>query len=308
MRYDAQCKKILSDKEYTSRILKALAWEYRDVSLDEIKEKYLPADIRHSVGSVLVRPDITGRKKKAKAGEVTFDVRFDCKLPQQSRKNIGVLVDIEGQKSTKSLSYDPVTRGIFYSGVMLASEYGSIVKNSHYEDLQKVYSIWVCMSADKTRSSSITRFIIDKKSVAGEKKYNITDYDKIEVIVIELGLIDGATETGYNVKELMELLNYTFSDDGSAEEKVEGLKSRFGIDISQELKEDIGTMCNFSEVIEERGIEKGIEQGIEQGERRANVKTAARLIAKGNMSIEEIAEVTELTEEQVRELAEGKVS
>lgn len=114
----------------------------------------------------------------------------------------------------------------------------------------------------------------------------------------------------------MELLNYTFSDDGSAEEKVEGLKSRFGIDISQELKEDIGTMCNFSEVIEERGIEKGIEQGIErgieqgieQGERRANVKTAARLIAKGNMSIEEIAEVTELTEEQVRELAEGKVS
>ena len=106
----------------------------------------------------------------------------------------------------------------------------------------------------------------------------------------------------------MELLNYTFSDDESAEEKVEGLKSRFGIDISQELKEDIGTMCNFSEVIEERGIEKGIEQGIEQGERRANVKTAARLLAKGNMSIEEIAEVTELTEEQVRELAEGKAS
>ena len=108
--------------------------------------------------------------------------------------------------------------------------------------------------------------------------------------------------------ELMELLNYTFSDDGKAEEKVEGLKSRFGIDISQELKEDIGTMCNFSEVIEERGIEKGLEQGLEQGEYNANVKTAAKLLAKGTMSIEEISEVTDLTIDQVRRIAEDRAS
>lgn len=308
MRYDAQCKKILSDKEYTSRILKALAWEYKDISLQEIKDKYLPSDIRRSVGSILVMPDITGRDKKKKSGEVTFDVRFDCKLPDQIGKNIGVLVDIEGQKSTKNLSYDPVTRGIFYSGVMLASEYGSIVKNSHYEDLQKVYSIWVCMSADKKRKGSITRFKIVSENVKGEGKYDISDYDKVEVIVIELGTIEGEDETSYNINELMELLNYTFSDDGKAEEKVEGLKSRFGIDISQELKEDIGTMCNFSEVIEERGMEKGLEQGLEQGEYNANVKTAAKLLAKGTMSIEEISEVTDLTIDQVRRIAEERAS
>ncbi|MCR5528921.1 MAG: hypothetical protein K6F49_06865 [Saccharofermentans sp.] len=63
-------------------------------------------------------------------------------------------------------------------------------------------------------------------------------------------------------------------------------------------------MCNFSEVIEERGIEKGIEKGAHN----ANLKTAAKLLAKGNMSIEEIAEITELSIEQVRKIAEEKVS
>lgn len=67
-------------------------------------------------------------------------------------------------------------------------------------------------------------------------------------------------------------------------------------------------MCNFSEVIEERGIEKGLEQGLEQGEYNANVKTAAKLLAKGTMSIEEISEVTDLTIDQVRRIAEDRAS
>ena len=300
LRYDTQCKMILADKEYVSRILKALAWEYKDISLDEIKDKYLPTDIRHSVGSILVRPDITGRKRKARAGEVSFDVRFDCKLPEEHGKNIKLLINIEGQKSTKTLSYNPVTRGIFYSGVMLSSEYGSIVSDSHYEDLQKVYSIWICMAKDENREGSITRFKIDKEHIIGEGEFKEKDYDKLEVIIVELGRIEGVSSTAYNEKKLMELLNYTFSNDEESDKKVEGLKSRFGIDVSQELKEDIGTMCNFSEVIEERGIEKGIE--------KCALETASRLLSMGKLTDEEIASGTGLTIEQVIDLKEGKAS
>ena len=44
------------------------------------------------------------------------------------------------------------------------------------------------------------------------------------------------------------------------------LSLSYGIETHVKMKEDINTMCNLSDIIEERGIEKGIEKGIEQGE------------------------------------------
>ena len=67
-------------------------------------------------------------------------------------------------------------------------------------------------------------------------------------------------------------------------------------------------MCDFSEVIEARGIDKGIERGIEQGAYKATVETATRLLAMGKFDIEDIAQGTGLTVEQVRELAEKRAS
>ncbi len=63
-------------------------------------------------------------------------------------------------------------------------------------------------------------------------------------------------------------------------------------------------MCDFSEIIEARGIDKGIEQGAY----KATVETATRLLAMGKFNIEDIAQGTGLTVEQVRELAEKRAS
>ena len=51
----------------------------------------------------------------------------------------------------------------------------------------------------------------------------------------------------------------------------------------------------------ELGIKQGIEQGIEQGIMQHKKDVAIKLIQKG-FSIEEIMEITELTEEQIEEL------
>ena len=52
----------------------------------------------------------------------------------------------------------------------------------------------------------------------------------------------------------------------------------------------------------EQGIEKGIEQGIEQGAAKTKIETAKKLISMG-LSLEQVAEGTELPLEKVQELA-----
>ena len=50
---------------------------------------------------------------------------------------------------------------------------------------------------------------------------------------------------------------------------------------------------------------KGIEQGIEQGKAERNIEIAKKLLAK-NSSIEEIMELTELSEKEIMQLKEDK--
>ena len=48
-------------------------------------------------------------------------------------------------------------------------------------------------------------------------------------------------------------------------DKKEQLQKGYGILMEREIEEEVMDMCNFSDFIEQRGIEKGLEQGIEQG-------------------------------------------
>ena len=50
---------------------------------------------------------------------------------------------------------------------------------------------------------------------------------------------------------------------------------------------------------------KGIEQGLEQGKAERNIEIAKKLLAK-NSSIEEIMELTELSEKEIMQLKEDK--
>lgn len=53
----------------------------------------------------------------------------------------------------------------------------------------------------------------------------------------------------------------------------------------------------------EQGIAQGIAQGIEQGVEQRNVEIAKKLLAK-NSTLEEIMELTELSEKEIMKLKE----
>ena len=64
-------------------------------------------------------------------------------------------------------------------------------------------------------------------------------------------------------------------------------------------------MCNLSDGIEERGIEKGIKKGMERGIAEGEATIILKFYNKG-FTEEQIAEVTDKSLEEIKNIIEGK--
>ena len=87
----------------------------------------------------------------------------------------------------------------------------------------------------------------------------------------------------------------------SADEKREVLERDYGMEMEQELGEELRQMCNLSEAIEEKGIEKGIEEGIEKG---INLTKKVLRCSREGCTEKEIAELCGISVEKVNEIME----
>ncbi len=54
---------------------------------------------------------------------------------------IRLIINIEAQNDFYP-GYPLIKRGIYYCSRMISAQYGTEFKNSHYENIKKVYSIW----------------------------------------------------------------------------------------------------------------------------------------------------------------------
>ena len=86
-------------------------------------------------------------------------------------------------------------------------------------------------------------------------------------------------------------------------EKEKRLREEFDIKMDEDMKGAWRTMCNLSDLIEERGIErgieKGIEQGIERGKERGQLTLLSRLIDSEKLTKEEAAAMMNMTVEEL---------
>jgi len=102
--------------------------------------------------------------------------------------------------------------------------------------------------------------------------------------------------SNWNIKR-MQMLE-TLLGNLDARSKCERLEKQYGFTINDDTARRVNTMCNLSDVVEERGIEKGIARGIEQGiirgEEQTVERTVRRLLMK-NYPDGEIIDITECT-------------
>ena len=102
-------------------------------------------------------PVITGSNTEfssATEGKVTFDLKFNAVVPDEEGTR-QMIINVEGQNRA---AYPILKRGIYYCGRMLSAQYGTVFKQSHYEKLRKVISIWVCFAGDEKNVNTINSY------------------------------------------------------------------------------------------------------------------------------------------------------
>ena len=260
--YDAACKRLLSEKIILAWIMKNCLEEYRDCDVEEIAERYIEGTPQ--VGEVAVAPDesncvsmIQGAGNEDTSlteGTIFYDIRFLAIAPV-SAELIRLIINIEAQNDFYP-GYPLIKRGIYYCSRMISAQYGTEFTNSHYENIKKVYSIWICMNPPKSRENSITRYYIAEENLAGSVKERKADYDLMAAVMICLGKEEDSGT------DLLKLLNVLLSTETGSQDKCQILEEDFHIKMTQTLESEVSLMCNLSKGVEEKGIEKGRQEGI----------------------------------------------
>ena len=172
---------------------------------------------------------------------------------------------------------------------MISAQKGTEFSKSNYDDLKKVYSIWICIEVPRNMEYTVTSYRLDKKVLFGNPKKRFR-YDLMEIVMICLGKEDHATDGN----RLHGMLSTLLSRKLTPKEKKEHLATEYCFETSTELEGGLKEMCNYSDLIEERGIEKGIEQG--------KLTTLIALVQDGLLSMDEAAKRADMTIEALQAL------
>ena len=78
-------------------------------------------------------------------GELYYDIRFSVYYAHRKQR-IKLIINVEAQKEFYP-GYSIITRGIFYGARMLSAQKGVEFTGKDYDNIRKVYSIWLCMNA-----------------------------------------------------------------------------------------------------------------------------------------------------------------
>ena len=180
-------------------------------------------------------------------------------LIPDTNESIGLIINIEIQTDDHP-GYDLVTRGLYYCARMISEQHGTVFTGEHYEQIRKVYSIWICPQVAKQKQYSMFRYKITEQTITGNSYVMRDSYDLMEVIMLNLG--DNFKDTS---SDILDFLSTLFSLDKTPNEKKAILSERYNIAMTVELESEVQSMCNLGDAIERRGIEKGIEKGIATG-------------------------------------------
>ena len=291
--YDEYAKKLLGHKIILAHILVKSVEEFQGMSPEEVVTLIEGEPI---IGKIPVEPGFTnkviGKDENGKeiiglntenseinAGYILFDIIFYVRLKDGLSQ---IIINVEAQRKEPS-EYDILNRTVFYVSRMISSQKNREFIGSDYNNIKKVYSIWVCMNM-KEDSLSHIHLINDAVMGSHEWKGNL---DLLNIIMIGLAEDVPGKKEKY---ELHRLLGTVLSEKIKTDEKLEILEKEYHIPMEQSLEEEMKSMCNLSDGIEERALEAGRKEGKKELLRQQIEKK----LAKGK-SIEVIAD--ELEEE-----------
>ena len=296
--YDAASKRILSNKTVLCNIMKECIPEYKNIPKEEIiKCIEYGNDKDHILG---IKNEDIGIRNEI----IRFDILLTSKLPNSSEK-IGMYIDIEPQNSVY-LEYELINRTIYYASRLIDRQKGETFNNSNYDNIRKVYSIWICPYPKQEQKDSINYYTFKEECIKGNYHTNV-DYHKLNIVMLYVG-----NNYDFNQKGILEMLNLIFVDTShNSADKLKKLNNDYDIILSTK---EVSDMSNLSQDLIriglEQGIQQGMQQGLELGQKQGIIKTIISLINAG-ISKEEIYIITKVDDsikEEVEKIINNKDS
>ena len=161
-----------------------------------------------------------------------------------------IIINVEAQKDEPQ-GYEILNRAIFYVSRLISSQKERDFENSSYDDIKRVYSIWVCMNMDE---NSMSHVHLTKEDIIGSYEWK-GNLDLLNIIMIGLAKELPEHDETY---ELHRLLGALLSQELTIDEKLNIIGNEYDIPTEETLRKDARVMCNLSQGIEEKGIVIGV--------------------------------------------------
>ena len=305
--YDNLAKRFLARKSVLARILKYVVPEFANSSFADIEKKFIEGEPICNIDKFPLDDtlDIKGKSTESNSpieGLVTFDIIFDAISPYTGEP-IKLIINIEPQKSTLHLHYKLLKRAVYYASRLISSQKEKEFHNDNYNELKKVYSIWICMDVQNYRADSIQHYHFTEDIIHGTFSDDIKNYDLISIIILNLG----KNKTSH---VLLNFLHLLFMDFKSFDEKESILRNEYNLEITNNMREDMNKMGGLMEPLLNIGIQQGIEKGLEKiatetaekSKKESKIEDIRNLMDSLNLSVHQAMDALKIPPEQQAEL------
>ncbi len=288
--YDKEVKELLGSKKILARILIKTVDEFKGMDIDDVID-CIDDDIH--IDTVPTAPGMTnkekgeqkeaGRRKKKKGdkligfntessvrneGLARFDIIFYVRTKNGHSQ---VIINIEAQKSEPT-EYWIVNRGIFYASRMISSQRDRDFVDMDYNDIKRVYSIWICCGVE---DSCMSHIHLTEDVLLGKHKWK-GDLDLFNIVLI--GIADNLPEKTEEY-EFHRLLGTLLSMNMSVDERVKLLAEEHNIKRDEYIERRLARMCNLSQGVQEYGMKLGKAEGRVEGRTEGRVMDIRNLMS-----------------------------
>ena len=183
-------------------------------------------------------------------GLVRFDIVFYVRMKDGLSQ---IIINVEAQKDEPQ-RYGILNRAVFYISRLISSQKERDFENTEYDDIKRVYSIWVCMNMEE---NSLSHIHLVKDDLVGYHDWR----GKLDLFnIVMIGLAKKLPKQGEQY-ELHRLLGALFAEGLTAGERLNIIKEEYDIPIEQTIEQEVDVMCNLSQGIKEAGIAEGRVEG-----------------------------------------------
>ena len=268
IRYDMSVKRVLGNIPLLAPIAKYTVKEVEDFSIPMIEKCIDEKSIQ--ISEVFVEPGLTNRKivndelesKIPGEGRAIFDIRFTITLPDGSKTKI--IINIEAQQKSNP-GYSLLNRGIFYAARLISAQLSVEFTNDgsdkeQYDNMKKVYSIWICMDCPEDKKDSIINYSFEPHIIyQGNDKLKL--YKNCDLMNITFIHLSGKPDQSHH--QLISMLDILLAR-MDTETKKKKLQEEHNLPMTIKLEKEMNDMCNLSTGIrEESRLEGKLETTIE---------------------------------------------